>query len=945
MNTWTNNPEQWYTPTVETPTDVSTSPKNPETQKLLEDTKSATDNMAGEIKTTDQIWKEADDLQDDIEKVTDADINLMRLSAPLQSKIDTASNASKSKERIKGSEMMRQYQKLWSQYLWMYLPSLPPRAKQSMTTAWATMFMEWVSQQETKTDIDETAGFMSKLFDFDTEKSGTNMLFSLFSLTQWNKDYPEFFLYANQTFGLIKDAFDQESPKLEPATLAVLNNPVEHIKRVKTLQTQHATSKTLKDLDETKKKAALDSIKSHGWSLEVTPPQLQALEEKYEVLATSYDQLKHTGFQWFLKVWKNLLDRVENNKHHLTKMSGAVSFLCSLPFVWDTFKDRLDPVFALHGGYDEYMDAAVIEKASLSGPQEALKKKLVVLYNESMSNKNTSVDANHSNLFDTQYKLNNYQGSLVKDFSFSTFVKVSSSIPKRSVANGKTYENLTLPKHIWQTLWKNYKLWNELLTDDAWKPLPWKANKCYQHALIRASYFVMQNSSLMKTIWSTKSESESPVSNTLASVYYHMIIDKWLKSYITSATEQYDVLQQNAPMLKKVQQQAQESYQSKDYYYNDIEASPWLELPRPVVYNEAMWHYERLRYQLWRKDYVFMVDYGKSENEKRGYVLDVRNKKVVWNGQVAQWKGVNANDSNSFSNENGSNLTSLGAHITAPARESNSKGTRQWLRLHGTEPWVNDNASSRGLFIHPAWSMNGSKWCMMIKPKSEMQKIYTYLEGGALSFAYHSSYKSSRSEVEYNKSGVDTSWKEVNYNDTRPSLPSFEAMLAWEAKWRLQYKEPILEAARKFGIPENLFLQLLARENYAPDGSLLTANNRTSVWQMKLPAWTDWNKILVWAWISSRGTFPGETMGDQIRVAAGYLMNRNMVGGTSNRWDAVLRYHAGSIPTSDGTVRVYAQKNTPIVAAAITATWDSSITKDTITAQQYIAGMKQYYLT
>lgn len=494
MTTRPNTPEHSYSLPVQTSTENLSNTEVPQT---IQQTTSEVAQVETEV-AIDVVWEEAQGYRNNVERATDADVNLMSFSWSLQSSIDSVVTKQSWKEQLRWSEMMRQYQQLWSQYIWMYLPTLSGRAKQSMVTAWATMFMERVSLQETKDTTDSTSTFLAELFSIDTKKSWASLLYNLFSLTQWNKDYPEFFLYANQSFRLINTAITKASPLPDLNTLSVINNPVEQISRVESLKSTYRTSKELEALDEDKKKEILQSLISHSWSLKLTQEQRTLMQQKYSKLAADYNQVQHTWFQWFLKLWKNVLERIENNKHHLTKMSWTISFLCSLPYVWDTFKDWLDPVFAIHGWYDKYIQASILEFSTLKWKTKKKYKKYMKLYKEALEDE--SQDKSFVDELRWRYEISWWLNNSLNKFSYTKFLLVLKKSKDWPRDSKKKIDGITLPKNSWKVLGKDYLISWKKVTDENWDIISGMWKVAAKHIFMIILSNLSQNQGLVQKV-------------------------------------------------------------------------------------------------------------------------------------------------------------------------------------------------------------------------------------------------------------------------------------------------------------------------------------------------------------------------------------------------------------------------------------------------------------
>jgi hypothetical protein len=100
-----------------------------------------------------------------------------------------------------------------------------------------------------------------------------------------------------------------------------------------------------------------------------------------------------------------------------------------------------------------------------------------------------------------------------------------------------------------------------------------------------------------------------------------------------------------------------------------------------------------------RKDILTIIDYSKPSSERRFYVIDLVNRKLLFQTLVAHGKNSGAKECNYFSNRPQSLKSSPGFYLTA---ESYSGRQGYSLRLDGKEPGINDMARARAIVIHGA---------------------------------------------------------------------------------------------------------------------------------------------------------------------------------------------------------------------------------------------------
>ncbi|TGE10043.1 murein L,D-transpeptidase catalytic domain family protein [Hymenobacter fodinae] len=99
------------------------------------------------------------------------------------------------------------------------------------------------------------------------------------------------------------------------------------------------------------------------------------------------------------------------------------------------------------------------------------------------------------------------------------------------------------------------------------------------------------------------------------------------------------------------------------------------------------------------KQLLTVVDFGLPSTEKRLWVLDLAAKQVKFHTLVAHGHNSGENMATNFSNENESNMSSLGFYVTKG--EYTGKHGRS-LKLQGVDEGYNTNALSRSVVMHGA---------------------------------------------------------------------------------------------------------------------------------------------------------------------------------------------------------------------------------------------------
>ncbi len=154
------------------------------------------------------------------------------------------------------------------------------------------------------------------------------------------------------------------------------------------------------------------------------------------------------------------------------------------------------------------------------------------------------------------------------------------------------------------------------------------------------------------------------------------------------------------------------------------------------------------------KDFLTIVDYSLPSTEKRLWIIDIKENKIVMNSLVAHGKNSGKNYATSFSNKNESNKSSLGFFVTG---ETYNGKHGLSLRLDGLERGVNDGARNRSIVMHAAdyvsetfakvhHRLGLSHGCPAL-PANLSAKIIATIKGKSCLFIYHPS-------IDYNKTNT-----------------------------------------------------------------------------------------------------------------------------------------------------------------------------------------------
>lgn len=159
------------------------------------------------------------------------------------------------------------------------------------------------------------------------------------------------------------------------------------------------------------------------------------------------------------------------------------------------------------------------------------------------------------------------------------------------------------------------------------------------------------------------------------------------------------------------------------------------------IFKQAMEGYSSIEFA--NKKLISIIDYSKPSNEKRFFIIDIENRKLLYQILVAHGKKSGYLNAITFSNKYGSHKSSLGFFRTGKSYF----GIRGYsLKLEGLEKGINDNAIQRGIIIHGADYVDeriangngviGRSWgCPSVSLKLS-KTIINLLRGGSLLFIY-----------------------------------------------------------------------------------------------------------------------------------------------------------------------------------------------------------------
>ena len=156
-----------------------------------------------------------------------------------------------------------------------------------------------------------------------------------------------------------------------------------------------------------------------------------------------------------------------------------------------------------------------------------------------------------------------------------------------------------------------------------------------------------------------------------------------------------------------------------------------------------------LQHHLLGRDSILSIcDFSQSSKNKRLYIIDLEQKKVLINTYVAHGRGSGSEYARSFSNSNRSHKSSLGFYIT----EQTYYGDHGLaLRIKGIERGFNDKACRRNIVVHGSHYVgenflednpfNGRSYGCPAVPSDEADEVVETIKNGSCLFIYHPTKK------------------------------------------------------------------------------------------------------------------------------------------------------------------------------------------------------------
>lgn len=144
---------------------------------------------------------------------------------------------------------------------------------------------------------------------------------------------------------------------------------------------------------------------------------------------------------------------------------------------------------------------------------------------------------------------------------------------------------------------------------------------------------------------------------------------------------------------------------------------------------------------------ISIIDFSQPSSQKRLFVLDLKNYKMLFNSLVAHGRNSGREFATHFSNQNSSFMSSPGFYITRETYEGHNGYS---LKLEGVERGINDKAYERGIVVHGAPYVSDafvnaqgfsgrSQGCPAV-PVTTSKPLINTIKNGSCMFIYHPSY-------------------------------------------------------------------------------------------------------------------------------------------------------------------------------------------------------------
>ncbi|OQY42651.1 MAG: hypothetical protein B6227_01445 [Fusobacteriia bacterium 4572_74] len=139
------------------------------------------------------------------------------------------------------------------------------------------------------------------------------------------------------------------------------------------------------------------------------------------------------------------------------------------------------------------------------------------------------------------------------------------------------------------------------------------------------------------------------------------------------------------------------------------------------------------------KGIITIIDYTKSANEKRLFVIDLKKEKIIFDTYVSHGKNTGDEFAKKFSNNINSRQSSVGFFKTSTTYIGKNGYS---MRLDGLEKGINDNARNRNIVIHGSkyatksfinkYGRLGRSWGCPAVPLTLSKDLINSIKGGSI---------------------------------------------------------------------------------------------------------------------------------------------------------------------------------------------------------------------
>jgi hypothetical protein len=135
--------------------------------------------------------------------------------------------------------------------------------------------------------------------------------------------------------------------------------------------------------------------------------------------------------------------------------------------------------------------------------------------------------------------------------------------------------------------------------------------------------------------------------------------------------------------------------------FDEISSDSMSGMPSENVFTTAYQGFSILKAMpgVVKKEILTVIDFSLPSTEKRLWIIDIANKKILFNDYVAHGRNSGNNAAASFSNVSGSYKSSIGFYVTAETYHGKHGLS---LRLEGMDKNFNCNARNRAIVMHGA---------------------------------------------------------------------------------------------------------------------------------------------------------------------------------------------------------------------------------------------------